>query len=182
MFTKAKFLLSVVVLLGAACAAQAGAQDPTLRQARPTAQRQAAKGIDESRAFAQAPNQSAPIAAVYFDPNPAPFKAFTYGASVQLAPLTSKRSLKGELRFPLFSASPNVSVQIISSAAAAPMHVTALKIAEIAGASGAMETQIVVEAETIFNVPASGIFYANVVVTGVPVSPPPSARADQLYD
>jgi hypothetical protein len=116
------------------------------------------------------------MTAVYFDPTPAPFKAFTYCASVQLGPSTSKRGLKGEFRFPTFSATPNVSVQIISSAAAAPMHVTALKIAEVAGMSGAIETQIVVEAETIFDVPANGIFYANVVLTGIPVGPPQAQR------
>ena len=64
--------------------------------------------------------------------------------------------------------------------AATPMHVIALEIAEIAGISEEVETQIVVEAETIFDVPANGIFYANVVVTGVPVNPSPSAKAAQL--
>ena len=180
MSTKMKFVLSVAIMLGAACTAQAAVHDPTLRQARPTIQRQAPGGADESRGFVRAPDQSTRMAAVYFDPNPAPFKAFTYGASVQLGPSTSKRGLNGEFRFPVFSAMPNVSVQIISSAAATPMQVTALKMAEIAGMSGAIEAQIVVEAETIFDVPANGIFYANVVVTGIPVSPPTSARADQL--
>jgi len=35
--------------------------------------------------------------------------------------------------------------------------------------SGASETQIIVEAQTIFDVPANGIYYANLVVIGVPV-------------
>jgi hypothetical protein len=179
MFTKTKFAFSVVIMLGTACTVQAGVQNPTLRQARPTIQRQAPSGAYESHGFVQAPDQSARMAAVYFDPNPAPFKAFTYCASVQLGPSTSKRGLKGEFRFPAFSATPNVSVQIISSAAATPVQVTALKMAEIAGKSGAIETQIVVEAEAIFDVPANGIFYANVVVTGIPVSPP-SAKSAQL--
>ena len=48
------------------------------------------------------------------------------------------------------------------------MQVYALKIEEILGTSGAVETQIVVEAETIFDVPANGIYYANLVVIGVP--------------
>jgi hypothetical protein len=119
---------------------------------------------------AQSPGQS--MTAVYFDPNPAPFKAFTYCASVPLGPSTSKRVLQGEFRFPAFSATPNVSVQIISSIGAVPMQVRALKIEEILGISGPVETQIVVEAETIFDVPASGIYYANLVVIGVPVVPP----------
>jgi hypothetical protein len=85
---------------------------------------------------------------------------------------TSKRVLQGEFRLPIFSATPNVSVQIISSAAAAPMQVYAVKIQEIAGISGAVETQIVVEAHTIFDVSPGGLYYANLVVTGVPVVPP----------
>jgi hypothetical protein len=180
MSTKTTFALSVAIMLGTACSAQARVQDPTLRLARPTIERQARGGTDESHAVAQVSDQSTRMTAVYFDPTPAPFKAFTYCASVQLGPSTSKRGLKGEFRFPAFSATPNVSVQIISSAAAAPMQVTALKITEVAGMSGAIETQIVVEAETIFDVPANGIFYANTVVTGVPVSPPTSATATQL--
>jgi hypothetical protein len=180
MCTKRTLALSVAILLGTAWIAQAGVQNPTLRQARPTIERQAPGGADESHGFVQVPDQSTRTTAVYFDPTPAPFKAFTYCASVQLGPSTSKRGLKGEFRFPAFSATPNVSVQIISSAAAAPMQVTALKITEVAGMSGAIETQIVVEAETIFDVPANGIFYANAVVTGVPVSPPASAKTTQL--
>jgi hypothetical protein len=52
------------------------------------------------------------------------------------------------------------------------MQVHALKIQEVSGISGGTETQIVVEAETIFDVPAGGIYYANLVVTGVPLVPP----------
>jgi hypothetical protein len=69
---------------------------------------------------------------------------------------TSKRVLQGEFRFPTFSATPNVSVQIISSTAAAPMQVYALRIEEISGISGAVETQIVVEAETNLMSPQTG--------------------------
>ena len=99
---------------------------------------------------------------------------------VPLGPSISKRVLQGEFRFPVFSATPNVSVQIISSTAAAPMQVYALKIEEILGISGAVETQIVVEAETIFDVPANGIYYANLVVTGIPVIPPTKGNSAKL--
>jgi hypothetical protein len=180
MSTKTKFVLSIATMLGTACAAQAQVQNPTLRQARPAIQRQAPSGADENHGFVQIPDQSARMTAVYFDPNRALFNAFTYCASVQLGSSTAKRGLKGEFRFPAFSAMPHVSVQIVSSAAAAPMHVTALNVAEVAEMSGAIETKILVEAETIFDVPANGIFYANVVVTGIPVSPPPTAKAVQL--
>ena len=180
MFTRTKFVFSVAIMLGSAGAAQAGFQSATLRQAQPTIQRQAPSNPYESYRSAQAPDQNAHMPAVYFGPIRAPFKAFTYCASVQLGPSISKRGLSGEFRFPAFSASPNVSVQIISTLAATPMHVIALEIAEITGISEEVETQIVVEAETIFDVPANGIFYANVVVTGVPVSPSPSAKAAQL--
>jgi hypothetical protein len=88
--------------------------------------------------------------------------------------------LQGEFRFPVFSATPNVSVQIISSTGAAAMQVSALRIAEIPGISGSVETQIVVEAKTIFDVPAGGIYYANLVVTGVPVNPPTKANSAEL--
>ena len=61
------------------------------------------------------------------------------------------------------------------------MQVYALrKFEEILGNSGAAETQIVVEAETIFDVPANGIYYANLVVTGVPVIPPTKENSAKL--
>ena len=60
------------------------------------------------------------------------------------------------------------------------MQVHALKIEEISGVSGPVETQIVVEAETIFDVPAGGIYYANLVVTGFPVVPPTKANSAEL--
>jgi hypothetical protein len=80
--------------------------------------------------------------------------------------------VQGEFRFPAFSATPNVSVQIISSIAGAPMQVHALKIQEVPGLSGGTETQIAVEAGTIFDVSPGGLYYANLVVTGVPVVRP----------
>ena len=52
------------------------------------------------------------------------------------------------------------------------MQVHALKIQEVLGISVGTETQIVVEAETIFDVSPGGLYYANLVVTGVPVVPP----------
>ena len=52
------------------------------------------------------------------------------------------------------------------------MQVHALKIQEVPGISGGTETQIAVEAETIFDVSPGGLYYANLVVTGVPVVPP----------
>jgi len=52
------------------------------------------------------------------------------------------------------------------------MQVHALKIQEVPGISGGTETQIVVEAETIFDASPGGLYYANLVVTGMPVVPP----------
>jgi hypothetical protein len=53
------------------------------------------------------------------------------------------------------------------------MQVHALKIQEIPGLSGGgTETQIAVEAGTIFDASPGGLYYANLVVTGVPVVPP----------
>ncbi len=180
MSTKTKFVLSVAAALGTASAVPAIAQYPTHREVGSTIQRQVPTSIYGSDRFAPEPGQNPRMSAVYFDPNPAMFKAYTYCASVQLGPSTSKRVLQGEFRFPVFGATPSVSVQIISSISAAPMQVSALKIKEISGTSGTVETQIVVEAESIFDVPANGIYYANLVVTGAPVIPPTTSNSAQL--
>ncbi len=169
-------MLPVLVILGAASAAPTTAKESTYRQAGSVLQAQVPAGIHGSGSIAPASGQMA----AYFDPHPAPFKSFTYAASIQLGPSASKRTLQGELRFPAFSATPNVSVQIISSTAAAPVQVYALKIEEVSGMSGEIETQIIVEAETIFGVPANGIYYANLVVIGVPVVPPTKAKSAQF--
>jgi hypothetical protein len=178
MFTKTQIVLSAAIALGTASTAPAMTKLPTDGQAGPMVQGPtSAYGSDR---VAPAPGQITRMTAEYFVPNPAPFKAYTYCASVQLGPSTSKRVLHGEFRFPVFSATPSVSVQIISSISAAPMQVSALKIEEISETSGTVETQIVVEAETIFDVPANGIYYANLVVIGVPAIPPTTSNSAQL--
>ena len=172
MFTNAKLALCVAAVLGSTSAAQTAPQRPTIRQIESIAQHQVSRSVSGDDRLAPAPRQSTRANAVYFDPSTAPFNAFTYCASVLLTPSTSKRVVQGEFRFPAFSATPNVSVQIISSIAGAPMQVHALKIQEVPGISGGTETQIAVEAETIFDVSPGGLYYANLVVTGVPVVPP----------
>ena len=172
MCTNAKLALCVAAVLGSASAAQTAPQHPAIRQPDSIVQHQVSRSASGDDSFAPAAGQSTRASAVYFDPSPAPFNAFTYCASVLLIPSTSKRVVQGEFRFPAFSATPNVSVQIVSSTGAAPMQVRALKIQEIPGISGGIKTQIVVEAETIFDVSPGGIYYANLVVTGVPVVPP----------
>jgi hypothetical protein len=171
MFTDAIFALCVAAVLGTAFAAQAAPQHQTIRQAKSIVQHQVLMSASRDGSFAPAPGQSTRVSAVYFDPSPALFNAFTYCASVLLTPSISKQVVQGEFRFPAFSATPNVSVQIISSIGGAPMQVHALKIQEMPGISGSIETQIVVEAQTIFDVSPGGLYYANVVVTGVPVVP-----------
>jgi len=69
---------------------------------------------------------------------------------------------------------------ITSRQRGAPIQVHALKIQEIPEISVGTQTQIVVEAETIFDVPANGIYYANLVVTGVPVIPPTNGNSAKL--
>jgi hypothetical protein len=172
MFTNTKLALCVAAVLGSASAAQTAPQRSTVHQTGSIIQYQLPRTASGDDSFAPAPGQSV-AAAIYFDPNPAPFDAFTYCASVLLTPSTSRRVVQGEFRFPAFSATPNVSVQIISSIGGAPMQVHALKIREIPGNSGTIETQIVVEAVTIFDVSPGGLYFANLVVTGVPVVPPP---------
>ena len=172
MFTNARLALCVAAVLGSTSAAHTAPQHPTIRQAESTAQHQVSRSASGEDSFAPAPGQSTRANAVYFDPSPAPFNAFTYCASVLLTPSTSKRVVQGEFRFPAFRAMPNVSVQIISSIGGAPMQVHSLKIQEVPEISVGTETQIVVEAETIFDVSPGGLYYANLVVTGVPVVPP----------
>jgi hypothetical protein len=178
MFAETRFMLSVAIVLGTASAPLAMAQYPTHRGAGSTIRRTAPTNANGSDGFA--PGQNMRVTAVYFDPNPALFKAYTYCASVQLGPSTSKRVLQGEFRFPVFSATPSVSVQIISSISAVPLQVKTLKMVEIPGISGPVETQIVVEAETIVDAPAGGFYYANLVLTGVPVNPPTKSDSARL--
>jgi hypothetical protein len=177
MCTNAKLALCVAAVLGSASAAHTAPQRPTIRQTESIAQHQVSRSASGDDSFAPAPGQGIRANAVYFDPSPAPFNAFTYCASMLLTPSTSKRVVQGEFRFPAFNATPNVSVQIISSIGGAPMLVHALKIQEIAEISVGTKTQIVVEAETIFDVSPGGLYYANLVVTGVPVVPPTKQTA-----
>ena len=110
------------------------------------------------------------VAPEYFSPRPSTFNAYIYCASVQLTPSGPQRLLRGEFKFPLFSATPNVSAQIISSNAAAPMQVDAITVDERADPSGSVETVVIVEAKPIFDVAAGGLYYVNVTVTGVPAA------------
>src|ERR1700751_5992309 len=120
MFTNAKLVLCVAAVLGSTSAAQTAPQRPTIRQTESIAQHQVSRSVSGDDSFAPAPVTRAN--AVYFDPSPAPFNAFTYCASVLLTPSTSKRVAQGEFRFAAFRAMPNVSVQIISSIGGAPMQ------------------------------------------------------------
>ena len=122
-------------------------------------------------ASATADDHPARGAPEYFSPRQSTFNAYIYCASVQLTPSGPQRLLRGEFKFPLFSAAPYVSAQIISSTAAAPMQVDAIAVDERVGSSGSAETVIVVEAKPIFDVPPSGLYYVNVTVTGIPAAP-----------
>src|SRR6478736_570723 len=144
MFTNARLALCVDAVLGSTSAAHTAPQHPTIRQAESTAQHQVSRSASGDDSLAPAPGQSTRANAVYFDPSPAPFNAFTYCASVLLTPSTSKRVVQGH----------------------------SLKIQEVPEISGSTETQVAVEAETIFDVSPGGLYYANLVVTGVPVVPP----------
>jgi hypothetical protein len=169
-----RFVLSALIVLGTAPASLAMAQSPA--QHHPTYQTIVYGG----EGIAPDTDRNQHHRAAYYEPTPAPFNAYTYSASAQLVASGSKRTLRAEFRFPVFKATPNVSVQIISSISATPMRVRAVKISEMVDQSGAAETQIIVEAEPIFDVPAGGFYFANLVVTGVPVSSPTASRASQL--
>jgi len=180
MLTRTKSALSIATVLCTASAALAMAQHPTHREAGSTIQRHEPISAYEGDRVAPDPERNRRTAAVYFDPNPAPFNAYVYCASVQLRPSASKRVLLGEFSFPAFSATPSVSVQIISSISAVPMQVKALKMVEIPGDIGPTETHITVAAEPIFDGTASGFYFANLVVTGVPLIPPGKSDSAKL--
>jgi hypothetical protein len=168
---KLRYVLSLAAVFGTASATLAMAQHPAHHEAVSSVQHHLPITARASDGVAPEPSRRTRLSPVYYEPTPALFNAYTYGASVQLAASGSNHKLQGEFRFPRFSAAPNVSVQIIASISAVPMQVSAVQVSETIGASGSVETKIVVEAETIFDVPASGSYYANLVVTGVPVNP-----------
>ena len=176
---KMNFVLSVLVIIGTASTAFALTQSPD-HNSTSVFQSQDQMGGDGSDRVAPESDLNPRQTVVYFDPTPAPFNAYTYSASAQLVASGSKRRLHGEFRFPVFRAAPNVSVQIISSISAVPMRVNALKITETEGSSGSVETRIIVEAEPIFDVPASGVYFANLVLTGIPVTPSTGSKPVQL--
>ena len=96
MFTKTQIVLSAAIALGTASTAPAMTKLPTDGQAGPMVQ--GPTSAYRSDRVAAAPGQITRMTAEYFVPNPAPFKAYTYCASVQLGPSTSKRVLHGEFR------------------------------------------------------------------------------------
>jgi hypothetical protein len=169
MFTRAKIVLSTAAVLGIISLAPASAQDPVSRQTGSRSQRQAAASVDANDRVSLAPGRTSQLTATYFDPTPAPSNAYIYAASIRLHPSTSKRIWIGELSFPAFTGTPAVSVQIISSISAMPMQVKSLKMIENSGTLDPIETRIIVEAEPIFDGVPSGFYFANLVVTGVPV-------------
>jgi hypothetical protein len=180
MLTRAKIVLCIAAALSTdslapVMAQDVMAQDVMAQDPRPAGsgiQRQIAAGVDAKDRFSSAVDQTSHLTARYFDPNPAPSKAYTYAASVRLHPSSSKRIWLGELTFPAFNGTPTVSVQIISSISAMPMQVKSLKMIENPDSLDPVETRIVVEAEPIFDGVPSGFYFANLVVTGVPVSAP----------
>jgi hypothetical protein len=175
-----KCMLLALAVVGAVSVGLAMAQSPAQGHSTPVSQPPEQVIVYGSDRVAPDSDRNRHQSAVYFEPTPAPFNAYTYSASTQLVASDSPRTLRGKFRFPVFKATPNVSVQIISSISAVPMRVRAVKISEMVGQSGAAETQVIVEAEPIFDVPAGGFYFANLVVIGVPVSPPTASRPAQL--
>jgi hypothetical protein len=180
MSARLKFVLSALAVLGTASAALAMTQSSAHRHTIPAFRSQYQISVQGSDLAALDSDRNSHQSAVYFEPTRASFNAYTYCASAQLAAASSKRSLQAEFRFPAFSVTPNVSVQVISSISAVPMRVRAVRISEIRDPSGVRETRIIIEAEPIFDVPAGGFYFANLVVTGVPVSPPTVSKPTQL--
>jgi hypothetical protein len=155
------------------------AQGPAYRHPEAFIEPQIPTSVKAGNRLMFAPDQSSQMTTTYFDPSPTPFKAYTYSASVRLHPSASKRIWLGELSFPAFNGTPIVSVQIISSISAMPMQVKSLKMVENSGSSGLIETRIFVEAEPLFDGVPSGFYFANLVVTGVPLIPPVNSGSAQ---
>jgi hypothetical protein len=172
-------VLSLAAVIGTASAALAMVQYPAHRDAVSSRQLLPAVTHAVDRAIAE-PRPNGRMTAVYYQPSAALFNSYTYCASVQLAGSSSNHKLQGEFRFPRFRTAPNVSPQIIASISAVPMQISAVLVSETVGRSGAVETKIVVEAETIFDVPASGFYFANLVVTGIPVIPPEKSESARV--
>ena len=99
---KMKFVLSVLAVLGTASAALALTQPPDHRHSTSVLQSQDQMGDDGIDRVASGSDLSPGQTAMYFDPTPAPFNAYTYSASAQLVASGSQRRLRGEFRFPLF--------------------------------------------------------------------------------
>ena len=173
MFTRARIALSIAATLGTISLAPATAQDAA-------AARQTAASVDANDRISLALDRTSHLTATYFDPAPTPSKAYTYAASVRLHPSTSTRIWIGEFRFPAFNGTPAVSVQIISSISAMPMQVKSLRIVEKPALLDRIETRIIVEAEPIFDGVPSGFYFANLVVTGVPLSEPGQSDSTTL--
>jgi len=143
---KLKFVLFVLVVLGTASAGLAMAQSPT--RGRPTLVSQPPDQLIAygSNPIPPDPDRNQHRSAVYFEPAPAPFNAYTYSASAQLVASGAKRSLRAEFRFPVFKTTPTVSVQIISSISAVPMRVRAVKISEMSGLAETLSSSPMVSA------------------------------------
>ena len=77
MCTKIKFVLSVAVVLGTACAAQTADQHPTDRQTESIVRHQVPASAYESDSVAPAPAQSAPVPHQSAEPIVIPFELVT---------------------------------------------------------------------------------------------------------
>jgi hypothetical protein len=97
--------------------------------------------------------------------------AVTYCSSEQISPTSPGGTVvSGAVSLPAFKSTPNVSAQITTGVGAVMVQIYAVKIVTIPGAVPAVE--IAVEATTVPPTPpAAGIYYLNLVVTGVPVDP-----------
>jgi len=68
------------------------AQGPAFRQAQAAVEPQIPTSVNAGNRFTFAPDQRSQMTATYFDPSPAPFKAYTYYASVRLRPRSQNMS------------------------------------------------------------------------------------------
>jgi hypothetical protein len=96
--------------------------------------------------------------------------AVTYCTSEQLFPAPGDTVISGSVILPAFKSTPAVSAQITAGIGAEIVQIYAVKIVTIPGTPPAVE--IAVEATTVPPTPpAAGIYYLNLVVTGIPASP-----------
>jgi hypothetical protein len=97
--------------------------------------------------------------------DPATHGHVSFCATGEMTTPTNSPHVRGiEFRIPRLRNCPSVSVQIVHSVGAPPLVVYACKINDNVGGM----TQIAIEAQTLEDQPAAGLYHCNIVAIGIP--------------